>query len=617
MNHFIEKVSGVQRKVILAAVDGCILFSSIKLMLHVFGINHYSYNILFGVMLIKIAVFYELKLYEFMWRYASVKALLSTVIGVSASTLLLLGINWALKPQVIYYNFLIVDWAFTLILIGGLRFSLRVWREYLHSRNQLGSGETKVIIIGAGDAGEIVAREIKKTSSGEYDVVGFVDDKRSKKGKAIHGKPVLGSIAELPELAKKYNITQAIIAIPSATGDQVRHITELCEKANITFKITPGLFEVIERGIAVNQLREVQIEDLLGRQVVETDLGSINNFHGKTVLVTGSGGSIGSELARQMMRLNPQTLILLDNNEFAMYEIDMELKQLSLQFQNVKFYSVIADVKNKNRLTDIFATYKPHIVFHAAAYKHVPLMEQNIQEVVYNNVLGTKNVIDLAHEFQAEEFVLISTDKAVYPANAMGASKRLCELLMQIQSSNSKTTFTAVRFGNVLGSKGSVVPLFKKQILEGGPITITHPEMTRYFMTIPEAVRLVIQAGLLAKGGEIFILDMGEPVKILSMAKDMIRLSGLKEGKDIKIEFTGLRPGEKLAEELFFDKEQLEKTPNSKILITKPFEYDQNEIKAKIDALIQMAHSQSDAELFQSIMTIISVSQPKQTIEAV
>jgi FlaA1/EpsC-like NDP-sugar epimerase len=615
MLHWFEKIYGLNRRLTLLVLDSALLLMSWQLTSHIFNLNQWPYLGLGAIITIKLLIFYKFKLYEFMWRYASIHALLNIFFAVTVGSiaLLLLSLGLSTKPPLLFF---LVDWAFTLIAIGGLRFNIRLLREYLISKAQKSNegSAKKVIIIGAGDAGEIVAREIKKSMGAMYAPIGFVDDKPSKLGKVIHHIPVLGKIENLEALCQKHDIQEALIAIPSASGNEVRRIVELCKKAKVTFKITPSLVELIDGNVSLAQLRDVQIEDLLGRKVVETDLDEIQEFAGKTVLVTGAGGSIGSELARQITSFNPKTLIIVDNGEFATYEIDYELRALigTTKKDAPLIISVVADVKNKHRLNVVFDQYRPHIVFHAAAYKHVPLMEKNITEVVSNNILGTRNMIELSDQYQAEKFILISTDKAVYPANAMGASKRICELLMQIQAKTSTTTFGAVRFGNVLGSKGSVVPLFKKQIKQGGPITVTHPEMTRYFMTIPEAVRLVIQAGFMAKGGDIFILDMGEPVKIYNLAKDMIQLSGLQEGVDIEIQFTGLRLGEKLAEELFFDKEHLIKTPNSKILITKPFQYDVTIIKEKIDALITHIDERDEAQTFQDILEIIHQTQPPQ-----
>jgi FlaA1/EpsC-like NDP-sugar epimerase len=512
---------------------------------------------------------------------------------------------------------IVIEWALALIFIGSVRVLLRILKDHLIDfsvffpflKNQ--QKKKNLLIIGAGDAGEIVAREILRVSSLKYNIIGFIDDQENKIGQSIHQIPVLGTVAQIIDLAPKYNIEEAVIALPSAPGQVVRKIMSICKEASLSFKITPKLYDIIDGKISVNQLREVQIEDLLGREVIKTNINSISEYLSHSVvLVTGAGGSIGSELCRQVLRFNPKTLILLDHAENNLYKIDLELTQIQT---NTEIIPVIADVKNMLKLRYVFEKYQPQVVFHAAAYKHVPLMEYNIEEVIQNNILGTRNLLELSQKFKINEFVLISTDKAVKPTNCMGASKRLCEVLMQISAKqdNGATKYSSVRFGNVLGSDGSVVPLFKQQISQGGPVTITHPEISRYFMTIPEAVSLVIQAGALCeKKGEIFILDMGDPVKITSLAQDMIQLSGFEVGKDIEIKYVGLRPGEKLYEELFFNKEKLKKTSHQKIFITEPQTFEAREVQHKIDQLLKECYHHSKEELKEKLLDLVGSLEP-------
>ncbi len=559
---------------------------------------------------VRIGTYQNYGLYSYLWRYASIKELLSIVKAVTIGSVLTAAFLFVTRLVIVPVDVLFIDWALTLLLIGMLRIGLRVLREHLKNRRPVSDSPAKnLIIVGAGDAGEMIAREILRVSKLNYRIVGFVDDGPNKVGQSIHNIPVVGTTNRLPDIVEQLGVEEAIIAIPSASGDQIRRIVSLLEPTGIKFKITPGLFEIIGRNISMNQLREVQIEDLLGRDVIETPIEKISHYiKNQNVLVTGAGGSIGSELCRQLILLSPKKLILLDHAENSVYQIDLELSELG--HSHVDLIPVVADIKNRKRLTEVFSEHRPNVVFHAAAYKHVPLMEKNIREVVINNITGTQNVLELSDEFQVKECVVISTDKAVNSVNAMGASKRVGEILMQTIQKNSKTRFAAVRFGNVLGSVGSVVPLFKRQIAKGGPITITHPDMTRYFMTIPEASRLVIQAGSLSQGGEIFILDMGEPVKILDLAKDLIHLSGLEEGRDIAIQFVGVRPGEKLYEELYFSRNDLRPTEHQKIFISKHYEYNEDEIFKNINDLIVLAGGAQNDEIRRKLFEIVVQTQP-------
>lgn len=537
-------------------------------------------SILPVIVVSKLAVFYGFRLYNFLWRYASLKEVFVVVKAGLFSSLVIAALAHLFSASALSTRLLMSDAVLTVFLIGGLRVFLKGLREYLVRRKQISKVthvQARTLIIGAGDAGELVARELLKQ---QLDVVGFVDDAVRKTGIRIHDIPVLGTSEQIPDLVRKHNIETAIIAVPSASGKTVRRLMNLCQMAGISFKITPNLLDLVFKKESLGHIRNIKIEDLLGRDTVSSDMAKMASYVRDTVvLVTGSGGSIGSEICRQIALFQPRLLVLLDQAETALFEIDADIRTT---YPNLALQSIVADVRQKDRLRAIFEAYKPEVIFHAAAYKHVPLMEAHPHEAFENNVLGTRNMMALAHAYQAQEFVLISTDKAVRPTNCMGATKRICELLMQHYAMlpDNKTTFTAVRFGNVLGSQGSVIPIFQKQIEMGGPITVTHPEMTRYFMTIPEAVSLVIQAGSLSRGGEIFILDMGDPVKIVSLAKDLIELSGLTLDKDIHLVFTGLRPGEKLYEELSFDPSLLQQTAHPQIFVTR-------DVPAYLSALVR------------------------------
>ncbi|HBN96904.1 MAG TPA: polysaccharide biosynthesis protein, partial [Firmicutes bacterium] len=424
-----------------------------------------------------------------------------------------------------------------------------------------------VLIIGAGDGGVLVARELRNHYGTRVRLVGFVDDDPAKQNQSILGFPVLGPKEEIPDLVEQYGVDEIIISMPSVPRRVIREIVAVAQETGRTVKILPGVFDLIDGNVTVNKIREVQIEDLLGRDPVKVDIAGMSGYIADhVVLVTGAGGSIGSELCRQIVALKPQTLLLLDNCENNMYEIEMELKAKS----DVPLVALVKDIRDRGAIEAIFSKYKPQVVFHAAAHKHVPLMEQNPEESIKNNVYGTYQVAWAAHRHKTERFVLVSTDKAVNPTSVMGASKRIAEMIIQYLDTISSTTYVAVRFGNVLGSRGSVIPLFRKQILAGGPVTITHEKMIRYFMTIPEAVQLILQAGALATSGEIFVLDMGEPVAIMDLAMTLIRLSGLQPYIDIDIKVTGMRPGEKLYEELLTDEEGVNATTHERIFVAKP-----------------------------------------------
>lgn len=532
-------------------------------------------SILIWLIPLKIAGFLAFGLYRGMWRYTSISDLQHLFQATLFSTLLIMAI-------ILYFYRLVgfsravflMDGVLAFLLTGGLRVFIRLCYNGLPrivpgeaSAQRKGPGK-RVLIIGAGDAGEKMLREILDNAKlqHEYHVIGFVDDDLYKQGRAVHGIPVLGQVAGLPQIVQEKNVEEVLIAIPSATGAEMRRIVDACKNCHIQYKTLPGIGEIIDGRVSLKVLRDVSYEDLLGRSPVELDIAGIRNYLcGQTVLITGCGGSIGSELCRQLIRFQPRSMILVDAGEANLFHIQMELER-ELHYREVN--AILGNVHDRQLMKCIFQKFHPQVVFHAAAYKHVPMLEANPREAVFNNILGAQVTMELSLEFGVERFVLVSTDKAVRPTNIMGASKRVTELILQALQ-GYETKFMAVRFGNVVGSSGSVVPMFRKQIEAGGPVTVTHPEMTRYFMTIPEAAQLIIQAGAIGEGGEIFILDMGTPVRIVDMAGDLIRLSGKEPDKDIRIIFTGPRPGEKLYEELITADENVIKTNHKKIMMLK------------------------------------------------
>ena len=520
--------------------------------------------------LIALTCFYFFGLYHRLWQYASIGELLVVVYGVTlAITINITFVYFLIEggslplPRSVF----LLDWLLMQFFIGGSRLAWRLFRD--HSLNTMQTKKGKpILIVGAGDSGVLIAKELKRHFNGAINIVGFVDDDPAKQNLKILGFPVLGDRNLINNLVEKYDIEEIILAIPSVGRTIVREIVEICQETRAELRILPGMSELIEGKVTVNHIREVQIEDLLGRDPVSVDLEEISQYlHGQVVLVTGAGGSIGSELCRQIIKFSPKKLLLLDVCENNVYDIEMELSNIVC---DVELYPLVKDVRDKKSVEQVFKAYKPKVVFHAAAHKHVPLMEINAEEAIKNNVIGTYNLGCAADKYGVGKFVFISTDKAVNPVNIMGASKRLAEIIIQYLDTISKTNFVAVRFGNVLGSRGSVIPLFKKQIAEGGPVTVTDPEMVRYFMTIPEAVELVIQAGSMANGGEIFILDMGEPVRIVDLARTLIRLSGFEPDKDIEIIYTGARPGERLYEELLTAEEGINATSHERIFVARP-----------------------------------------------
>ncbi|QKY70313.1 nucleoside-diphosphate sugar epimerase/dehydratase [Lentibacillus sp. CBA3610] len=522
------------------------------------------------------------KLYNKVWAYASVGELLAIVKAITLSIISAGIVQFLVNDFSIYNRALVVTWLLHIILIGGSRFAWRIYRDHYIANTDK---KKRTLIVGAGAAGAMIARQLKnEQENAELNPMAFVDDDLTKQKMQIYDIPVLGKVRDIPTIAEQESIEHIVIAVPSLANGQLKKIVDYCNQTNTKVQMIPKIEDLMTGKVSVSSLKNVEVEDLLGRAPVKLDIDSISEYvTGSTVMVTGAGGSIGSELCRQLMTFTPGRILLVGHGEFSIYQIDMELKK-EYGDTDIEIIPVIGDVKDRHRMFEIVETYQPAIIYHAAAHKHVPLMEFNPHEAVKNNVIGTKNVAEAADTYGAEKFVLVSSDKAVRPTNVMGATKRLAEMVVQDLAKRSKTKFVAVRFGNVLGSRGSVIPLFKKQIEQGGPVTVTDPEMTRYFMTIPEASRLVIQAGTLAKGGEIFVLDMGEPVKIVDLARNLIKLSGNSE-EDIGIEFSGKRPGEKMYEELLSDEEVHPGEVYEKIYVGRTVEVDASLIMDLIDKL--------------------------------
>ena len=528
------------------------------------------YQLLLWMVPLKFIIFLSFGLYGGMWRYTSVRDFWRLAQACFLSTLIVMVIILTINRFEGYSRSIFIgDGVITFVLAGGVRMAIRsFYAVYMNNGAEIyplvNTHLTRVLIIGAGDAGEKILREIIENYTLNYKVVGFIDDDAGKQGQTIHGIPILGTLERLPAIVKRANIQQILIAVPSATGDQIRRIVEVCQISNTPYKILPGIGELINGRVSVKLLRDINYEDLLGRSPVQLDTKGIRNYlDGKTVLITGCGGSIGSELCRQVMKYQPRKLILLDLSESSLFHIQMEMQNDNYGYP---CEVVLGRVQNEDLMNHVFEKYKPDVVFHAAAFKHVPMLEKNPWEAVFNNIIGSRVLMETAIRNHVERFVVVSTDKAVRPSSVMGASKRVTELIMQCQQENG-TKLMAVRFGNVVGSSGSVIPFFRQQIERGGPVTVTHPEVNRFFMTIPEASQMILQAGMMGEGGEIFILRMGTPVKILDMARDLIRLSGKEPDVDIKIIFTGLRDGEKLYEELITVGEGIVPTEHRKVMV--------------------------------------------------
>ncbi|MCI6009446.1 MAG: polysaccharide biosynthesis protein [Anaerostipes hadrus] len=555
-----------------------------------------------------ICIFAAYRMYSTLWSFASIMDFFNVVKAVLISSVFqFIGIHmlaWPIPRSfiVLYIGWLGIAAVFPRMMIRILRGGRRIPLQ------AIGKQAIPVMLIGAGEAGSIILQEFKNSKFVEKEIVCVIDDDPKKWGTFIHGVPVIGGRRKITQSVVRFGIQEIVLAIPTLKPHERKNIINICQQTGCKMSTLPGIYQLINCDVKVSMLRDVQIEDLLGREAVRTDLESIMSYvKDQKVMVTGGGGSIGSELCRQIADDQPKQLIIIDNYENAAYELQMELGR---KHPELDVIVLIVSVQNRRKIREIFEQYKPDLVFHAAAHKHVPLMEYSPCEAIKNNVFGTMNVASEANRSGVKRMVLISTDKAVRPTNIMGASKRICEMVIQTYNQRSKTEYVAVRFGNVLGSNGSVVPLFKQQIREGGPVTVTHPDIIRYFMTIPEAVSLVLQAGAYAQGGEIFILDMGEPVKILDLAENMIRLSGLVPGEDIEIKFTGLRPGEKLYEELLIDDDNKKETANKRIFIGQPIKIDEAEFDEKMKELEKATFSEDE-----NIRRVVKKLVPEYTIQ--
>lgn len=556
---------------------------------------------------IKLVVFYYAGLYKSMWRYASIREALVIAISALFANSAMVAYIFMMQMGTVPRGIIVIACILDVGLIGGSRLLYKICRRYLSKGISFKieyekDVKKRMLIYGAGDAGSTIIKELRNHKELCSVPVAVIDDNKNKLGKKINGVPVLGTRENALRVVEMKKIDEIIIAIPSANKQQISEAIEACKQTACKLKIVPGMYELIDETVTINNIRDVEIEDLLGREPVKINLDEISGYlQHKVVLVTGGGGSIGSELCRQIARFSPKQLLILDIYENNAFEIQNELLKM---FPELNLNTIIASIRDRARLEKIFSTYKPQVIFHAAAHKHVPLMENNPTEAIKNNVFGTLNLVECAHKYKAQKFVLISTDKAVNPTNIMGATKRVAEMIVQAYSRNSKTEFVAVRFGNVLGSNGSVIPIFKQQIAQGGPVTVTHPEITRYFMTIPEAAQLVIQAGAMAKGGEIFVLDMGKPVKIAQLAWDLIRLSGFEPNEDIEIKYTGLRPGEKMYEELLMEEEGLTATRHKKIFIGQPIFMDMKILNRQLERLRNIISSENE-DLISFIETLV------------
>lgn len=605
------------RRICLIILDiACIIGASVAALLTRFEFQFSSipeefldvitkYEIYF--IIITLLVFLVFRIYSSLWEYAGIEEVFSIILACLLSELFKIGIiavTWSVMPRSWY----VLDVLYLMILIGGSRFVYRMARMRRHNRAFPWRKRKRVMVIGGGEAGRALIAEIQNSQYLNQQVCCIIDDDPAKQGKYIKGIKIVGGRNTIKWNVTRYNIQQIIVTIPSAGAATLRPILDICKETECELLIIPGVYQLVNGEVSVSKLRPVSIDDLLGREEIQVNLDEVMGYvSGKVIMVTGGGGSIGSELCRQLATHHPKQLIIFDIYENNAYDIQQELLR---NHPELNLVVLIGSVRDENRLESIFKKYHPELVYHAAAHKHVPLMEDSPNEAIKNNVLGTYKLVEMADRFHVKKFVQISTDKAVNPTNIMGASKRICEMIIQTYNKRSETEFVAVRFGNVLGSNGSVIPLFKKQIEHGGPVTVTHPDIIRYFMTIPEAVSLVLQAGAYAEGGEIFVLDMGEPVKILDLAKNLIRLSGLKLGQDIEIEFTGLRPGEKLYEELLMDEEGMTDTPNKLIHIGHPIDVDEDKLSYALYVLENAAERETD-DMRLIVESVVPTYHPK------
>lgn len=613
-----DRLQLLVRRVFLVITDICLINGSILLALLMrFDVNVSSIEpqyichfkdtwVIYTI--ITLIIFWIFRMYHSLWQYASIAELYKIVEACITSEvvyILMTAVSGRMMPRSCYFT----AGVFMTVAMCTSRFMYRIIRTFIQNYRHT-SEQINIMIIGAGEATNVLMREIANSRYLDNSkVVAIIDDDPQKIGRFIRGVKVVGNRNNIKEYARYYEIDEIIFAIPSASMQTKKEILNICKETPCNLKIIPGVYQMMDGEINVEDIRNVDVTDLLGRDPINVDLESIMGYvSGKTVMVTGGGGSIGSELCRQLVKHGLKRLIIFDIYENNAYDIQQELEQ---DFPDADVVTLIGSVRNTSRLEAVFDEYRPDIVYHAAAHKHVPLMEVSPNEAVKNNVIGTWNVAKMADKYHVKRFVMISTDKAVNPTNVMGATKRICEMIIQYINEKSATEFVAVRFGNVLGSNGSVIPLFKKQIAAGGPVTVTHPDIIRYFMTIPEAVSLVIQAGAYAKGGEIFILDMGEPVKIDDLAKNLIRLSGYTLGVNMEIKYTGLRPGEKLYEELLMDEEGLQDTANKLIHIGKPIEFDKTGFEDKLEKIKELAYDESESDVREYIKEMVPTYKPK------
>lgn len=518
------------------------------------------------LLLVRLPLFHLFGLYKGLWRYSGMTDLQKLITATSLGSLVLgMIVYWGFGHRAYPRSVMIIDWLLVMGSCGGVRFAMRSYRDFMHRKDKPGK---RILVIGAGNAGELIVRDMLNNPFYEYDPIGFIDDDVAKKGLTIHGVPILGARADLAAIMKEYAPEEIILAIPSASNLELQQIMKELYEYKLPISTLPNLADIIGGRVSVSQIRKLELEDLLERPKVEADMGRLLEFvSGKSVMITGGGGSIGSELCRQVAALGAKAVVAYERHENSLYNIEMDFKR---NLPNAPFYPVVGDINDRQRVEETIEAFRPDIIFHAAAHKHVPMMELNPREAIKNNVLGTRRVALIAEKYGVGSFVFISTDKAVNPTSVMGATKRACELVVSALGADSATKFITVRFGNVLGSSGSVVPLFREQIRRGGPVTVTHPDINRFLMMIPEAVQLVLQAASIGRGGEVFVLDMGEPIKIVDLARNLIMLSGFEPDKDIKIEYVGLRPGEKLYEELFDKAEEVASTTADKVMMAVP-----------------------------------------------
>jgi FlaA1/EpsC-like NDP-sugar epimerase len=582
-----------------------------------FGIDCFNYYHYYRGNILLISLLYLffsalLGLYNYFWRYISIKEILTIIMVVLLTFLSSRIINYIFFDNILPRTVFFLFFFFSISAIIGNKL---LWRFYHENRLKVRKGNNRILVVGAGDAGDMISREIRRrTNLGT--LVGFVDDDLNKNGMSVHGVKVLGTTEEIPQIVRDKSIDRVIIAIPSASGKRIRKIVNLIPDKGIDIKTLPGLYELVDGQATYSKVRDLKVEDILGREPINLQINTINDFlTGKIVLVSGAGGSIGSEIARQLCNFNPKSLILLDNSENNLYNIFCEL---NYKYEKLELVPLLLNITNKNRLKNAFQTTKPDVIFHAAAHKHVPILEYYPDEAVWNNVVGTKNITEIADEYQVERMIMISTDKAVNPTSVMGVSKRIAEMVVTDYGNKSQTQFMAVRFGNVLDSSGSVVPLFRKQIAQGGPVTVTDKEVKRYFMTIPEASQLVIQAGALGNSGKVFVLEMGEPVKVYDLAVEMIKLMGFQPEKDIEIKIIGLRPGEKLFEELLTEGERSRlsaKTEHEKIYIADTLKIDSSRLEKDIEDLLQFNVQGDYEKIIKKMQVIVPNYKPNRDLK--